>query len=64
MSNRYGSCLLCEQIVYLHKKYSNKSCDQFFNRYRAVIKNNKVLCIVCYKEVYINKYIVMNNNFV
>ncbi|ACH88657.1 hypothetical protein HaMNV_gp135 [Helicoverpa armigera multiple nucleopolyhedrovirus] len=62
MTNRYGSCLLCEQIVYINKRYSNKGSDQFFNRFRAVLKHNRVLCITCYREVYINKYIKMNNN--
>ncbi|ACI47486.1 unknown [Spodoptera litura nucleopolyhedrovirus II] len=50
--NRYSKCFLCEEIVYLHKKYTNKPSDNFFNRYRAIVKHNTVLCIECYKHIY------------
>ncbi|AAF33642.1 Unknown (Ac43) [Spodoptera exigua multiple nucleopolyhedrovirus] len=50
--NRYSKCILCEEIVYLHKRYTNRPSDNFFERYRAVIKNNTVFCIICYKYIY------------
>jgi hypothetical protein len=62
MHNKYASCLLCEQIVYIYKTYSNKSSDRFFDKYRAVVKNDIILCIACYHEVFVYKHITMIAN--
>ncbi|AAZ38290.1 ORF-124 [Agrotis segetum nucleopolyhedrovirus A] len=61
--NKYAKCYLCEETVYLFKKYSNKPSDNFFNKYRAVVKKNYVYCILCYKDVFVNKYITINKLF-
>nr|QED40027.1 hypothetical protein [Spodoptera frugiperda multiple nucleopolyhedrovirus] len=57
--NKYSKCYFCEEMVYLHKKYTNTSSDKFFNRFRAIIKNNKIMCIECYKDIFLNNF---NNN--
>ncbi|QEI03553.1 hypothetical protein [Spodoptera cosmioides nucleopolyhedrovirus] len=55
MTNRYSKCFLCEEIVYLHKKYTNKPSDNFFEKYRAIVKNNTVFCLACYRYIYNKK---------
>lgn len=62
-SNKYANCYLCEETVYLYKSYSNKASDNFFNRYRAVLKHNIVFCVICYKSIYVNKNIKINSAF-
>ncbi|UJZ89058.1 ac43 [Erannis ankeraria nucleopolyhedrovirus] len=61
MKNRYALCYLCEETVYYYKKYSNKSSDNFFNRYRSIKKNDRVFCIQCYKYIYVTKHIKIKN---
>ncbi|ACI28833.1 agip132 [Agrotis ipsilon multiple nucleopolyhedrovirus] len=63
ISNKYANCYLCEEIVYLYKKYSNKSSDDFFNRYRAVVKQNTIFCVICYKNIFVHKYITIKKHF-
>ncbi|AUV65389.1 hypothetical protein [Alphabaculovirus myunipunctae] len=55
--NIYANCFLCEQFVYIHKRYSNQASDLFFDRYRSVVKNEIVYCIPCYRDVYVFKVI-------
>ncbi|AIZ48678.1 asb121 [Agrotis segetum nucleopolyhedrovirus B] len=50
IGNKYANCFLCDEIVYLYKRYSNKSSDNFFARYRAVVKENMIFCLVCYRN--------------
>ncbi|ABY65774.1 hypothetical protein [Orgyia leucostigma nucleopolyhedrovirus] len=55
MKNLYAKCYFCEKIVYLHKKYTNKVSDLFFNKHRAVEKHDKIFCVKCYEWVYVHR---------
>ena len=56
--NRYSKCVLCEEIVYLYKKYTNKPSDKFFDNYRAVVKNDYIFCVLCYRHIYYKRHYI------
>ncbi|AYN45062.1 se102 [Alphabaculovirus alterspexiguae] len=53
--NKYTTCYLCEEIVYLYKAYSNNCSDNFFNNHRAITKQNFILCPPCYRTLFVYK---------
>ncbi|AUA60269.1 ORF38 protein [Operophtera brumata nucleopolyhedrovirus] len=56
-SNIYNVCFVCNEIVYIHKKYTSPYVEQFFNKYRAIRKHDMILCISCYRDIYVYKRI-------
>ncbi|AKN81066.1 hypothetical protein [Lonomia obliqua multiple nucleopolyhedrovirus] len=54
-TNKYASCYICSEIVYLYKKRSINSTfssNIFYKRRMAIVKNGFVLCSRCYTELF------------